>query len=304
MHAYDIEPGDWHGGAPVPDSDGWCFGLPPGIAAAQWPLDPWSGYPMQHGFTLRLPPDYRVHGPDIVAVSFFATAPDHNDGGPAGTVDGMHAAIATPAQALADPALQPFRERALQAHPRLRRMQDVLDCAYALILLRQEGGGWRAMPAAAAGGQPVAAADAAAGMAAGRKRDSMRGVGRRAARRCRRRRTVSPCIVRCGCACASTIPMPGCRRARRSATRPIPAAISRSTTGRTAWVSREHYREHDWGRRPRHQPPRPAPCARYRASPTFSPYYIEFDEAFGGYNFGGGIAQLDIQGLRLDWACD
>src|SRR6185295_3220057 len=60
---------------------GWVFGLPPGISSEQWPLDPVTGFPLMHGFTLKLPDDYRVHGEDIVAVSFFATAPDHNDGG-------------------------------------------------------------------------------------------------------------------------------------------------------------------------------------------------------------------------------
>ncbi|WP_247771805.1 hypothetical protein [Bradyrhizobium sp. 192] len=54
---------------------GWVFGLPPGITSAQWPLDPVTGYPLIHGFTLLLPEDYRVHGADIVALSFFATAP-------------------------------------------------------------------------------------------------------------------------------------------------------------------------------------------------------------------------------------
>jgi hypothetical protein len=81
MRAYDIEmlkhPAD-RGGA---DCHGWVFGLPPGIAPAQWPLDPNNGFPLMHGFTLRLPQDYRVHGPDIVALSFLATAPDHDAAG-------------------------------------------------------------------------------------------------------------------------------------------------------------------------------------------------------------------------------
>ncbi|WP_440985313.1 hypothetical protein ACQHIH_20960 [Xanthomonas sontii] len=301
MHAYDIEPGDWQDGAPAPDSDGWCFGLPPGITAAQWPLDPWSGYPMQHGFTLRLPPDYRVHGPDIVAVSFFATAPDHNDGGPAGTVDGMHAAIATPAQALADPALQPFRERALQAHPRLRRMQDLLDCAYALILLRQEevdGAPCRPPPLV---DSPLL------------------------------QQTPPPEWLQVGSATvceawdARSVPLPQAPdrfalhrplRLRLREHDPNAGVPPRETFGDAPdpggyqpfyyWqdgvVSREHYREHDWaaGHAINHLGGTMRPI---QGIPDFSPYYIEFDETFGGYNFGGGIAQLDIQDLRLDWAC-
>jgi len=37
--------------------------------------------------------------------------------------------------------------------------------------------------------------------------------------------------------------------------------------------------------------------------PDFSPYYIGFEEEFGGYNFGGSNAQLDFRDMRFDWAC-
>lgn len=71
MNAYDIEIVNdaAHAGEA---NHGWCFGLPPGIRPEQWPLDPDTGYPLMHGFTLLLPEDYRVHGPEIVALSFFS----------------------------------------------------------------------------------------------------------------------------------------------------------------------------------------------------------------------------------------
>lgn len=96
---------------------GWVYGLPPGITSEQWPLDPVSGYPLMHGFTLLLPEDYRAHGADIVAVSFFATAPDHNDGGAPDDPEIREAVLALP------------------AHPRLSRMTDILDYEYAALLL-------------------------------------------------------------------------------------------------------------------------------------------------------------------------
>jgi hypothetical protein len=71
MRAYNIELLREEGRV-GPDSHGWCFGLPPGISPKQWPLDPQTGYPLVHGFTLRLPDDYRCHGPDIAGLSFFA----------------------------------------------------------------------------------------------------------------------------------------------------------------------------------------------------------------------------------------
>ena len=52
----------------IPRQQGWCFGLPPGITPEQWPLDPNNGFPLNHGFTLLLPEDYRIYGPEIVAL--------------------------------------------------------------------------------------------------------------------------------------------------------------------------------------------------------------------------------------------
>lgn len=110
---------------------GWVYGMPPGISTEQWPLDAVTGYPLMHGFTLELPDDYRVHGEDIVAVSFFATAPDHNDGG-----------------AIDDPEIREA-VAARPSHPRLSRMIDILDYEYAAILLsKAEYDGAFAMPAA------------------------------------------------------------------------------------------------------------------------------------------------------------
>ncbi|MEQ1649403.1 MAG: hypothetical protein ABL898_12515 [Hyphomicrobiaceae bacterium] len=81
IRACDLDMLHWEVDRTAPSNHGWVFGLPPGITHEQWPLDPISGYPLMHGFTIRLPEDYRVHGPDIVALSFFATATDQNDGG-------------------------------------------------------------------------------------------------------------------------------------------------------------------------------------------------------------------------------
>ncbi|WP_257784834.1 hypothetical protein [Rhizobium phaseoli] len=37
--------------------------------------------------------------------------------------------------------------------------------------------------------------------------------------------------------------------------------------------------------------------------PDFSPYYIEISEIFGGFNFGSGVAQIDLKEMKLEWAC-
>lgn len=37
--------------------------------------------------------------------------------------------------------------------------------------------------------------------------------------------------------------------------------------------------------------------------PVFGPFFLEFEVSFGGFNFGGGCAQIDLQQMKLDWAC-
>jgi hypothetical protein len=63
-----------------------------------------------------------------------------------------------------------------------------------------------------------------------------------------------------------------------------------------------NFREHSWiaGHAPNHIGGTMRPV---QGVPKFSPFYIEFEEYFGGYNFGGGNGQLDFLNMRLDWAC-
>lgn len=91
-----------------------------------------------HVFTIRLPEDYRCHGPEIVGLSFFRTSLDHGDGGPTvnPAVDDVFASISdTPPS---DPLLVPLWEAERGRHPRLYRMVDILHQPYAAILLTAE----------------------------------------------------------------------------------------------------------------------------------------------------------------------
>jgi hypothetical protein len=38
-------------------------------------------------------------------------------------------------------------------------------------------------------------------------------------------------------------------------------------------------------------------------TPKFSATYLEIEEHFGGFNFGGGNAQLDLGTMEFDWSC-
>jgi len=50
---------------------GWEYGLPPGIKPEEWPRHCRSGLPLRHGFTIRIPAEYRARGPELVALSYF-----------------------------------------------------------------------------------------------------------------------------------------------------------------------------------------------------------------------------------------
>ena len=262
---------------------GGVYGRPPGCASEQWPLDPVTGYPLMHGFTLLLPEDYRVHGEDIVALSFFATAPDHNDGGAPDDPEVREAVMARP------------------SHPRLSRMTDILDYGYAaLLLMRAEYEGPFATPPA-----PLALATAE-----------------------------RPRWLDVGGACAFFEAAPpfarkmlgASPRADLGETRAIgmtPRACDpnagkgpqdehtrdKPPTGYQPYYyyegdkpGRDNFRLHDWAKdhAPNHLGGTMRPC---QAVPEMSPFYIEFEEYFGGYNFGGGNAQLDFKEMKFDWAC-
>jgi hypothetical protein len=130
--AYDIEMLREEGRV-GPDSHGWCFGLPPGISPQQWPLDPLTCCPPVHGFTLRLPDDYRCHGSDIAGLSFFAFCVEHSDGGT--DPDEAILAAMTGDDPPEDERYRPFWQAARGRHPRLHRMTDILGDSFAVILL-------------------------------------------------------------------------------------------------------------------------------------------------------------------------
>ncbi len=298
MKAYDLEMLPRQA-EPGPDCHGWVFGLPPGITREQWPLDPNNGYPLMHGFTLLLPEDYRVHGPENVALSFFATAPDHCDGA-FFEVEGARSEV-----------------EVMQDHPRLHRMQDILGCEYALILLTQlefygrlcqppeplvetnRKPDWMTMGAAASywkmtglnqyeqesqlkltfGGKPPP--DVTYNRAVRwtpRNSDPNAGVPPRE-------------------------DWAGDSEGYQSYFywAEDPTAISTDTEEGRQRIQ-DAFRIHDWAKdhKDAHIGGTMQPVQNI---PAFSPYYVEFDEYFGGYNFGGGNAQLDFRDMKFDWAC-
>jgi hypothetical protein len=290
---------------------GWCFGLPPGISSPQWPLDPANGYPLMHGFTLLLPRDHRVHGSEIVALSLFATAPDHNDGGPCG-IDGLAEVIETATEPPSDPALVPFwRSRHLQ-HPHLFRMRDALDCAYAVILLTQrEFDGPTCEPPRVIDNRFLKATPPPAWLARGAASSLWEATYSNYSK--------LPIEDHFLYKILGGVPAPDLAFNRALQWTPRANDPNAGKAPRESWVHEEtgyqsyyyfldgksgieNYREHTWAKdhKQNHIGGTMRPSQNI---PKFSPHYIGFEEYFGGYNFGGGNAQLDFRDMKLDWAC-
>lgn len=305
MQAYNIEilprPADRTSG----EDHGWCFGLPPGITQAQWPLDANSGYPMMHGFTMLIPEAYRVHGPDIVALSFFACAPDHNDGGPAYVEAIADLFAEAPASPPHDADLLPFWQAIQASHPRLHRMEDILGCGHAVILLtREEFEGPLCMPPAVVdsalfeeeGIEPPAWIEHGSAHAYWQMEYSP------ALSLPPERHRVFRVL--------GEVPVPDMtfHRALRWTPRavdPNAGIAARASDYQSPYYKdgeTGQYRQREWvaGHLPNHIGGTMQPVQQ---APDFSAYCIGFEEYLGGYNFGSGNAQLDFERMQIDWAC-
>jgi len=284
-------------------SSGWVFGLPPGIKPQEWPLDPNSGYPLKHGFTLLLPQEYRVHGEEIVALSFFGVSPEHNDGGPLET-PGLFEVIRSPQETPPqDAALRPFWNHARAVHPRMYRMTDILDCEYVVILLTQAefDGPLCSVP-------EIANSEFLGGGRSPRPEWFDKGSAHIFYKRFDKPSALDQ--VRRAVGGSNPVPPAG-----HDVGVPIflEARLDDPNAGKKAietwekgdyespftvdfkykpWAEGLHGTDHIGGT-----------MFPVQAVPDFSPYYIEFEESFGDYNFGGGNAQLDILNLKFDWAC-
>lgn len=298
-----------------PRGDGWFFGLPPGITPRQWPLDPYTGYPLQHGFTLRLPEAYRCHGPDIVAVSFFSAAFDHNDGGPMENPSIRQAIQADAAPD--DPQLEVFWAFEQDAHPKMHRFADILDSQYAAILLTEAefSGAFCEPPRPAIPEQsnavpvPSWLLDGAAHAYwrySGAANSSMPAheqflfreyLGAVPPRDLAWNRAIK--LVE-----RETDPNAGKAPIELYGDEdPDPARYENFFYWENDDIAQGNYRLHAWAEDHGHNHVGGTMRPVQAVPENFSPFYIGFEEQFGGYNFGGGNAQFDFKSMHFDWAC-
>ena len=270
QHAYDVEfseNGD--------QGQGWCFGAPAGIAPSQWPRSRVNGLPMAHVFTLRVPAEYRTKSEELIAISLFQ-ADDHA----ADTVDGVAETIEMqelPEEANESDEAGPFwaslLEYATGRHPQERYLEDLIDGGWAVLWLTEaEFRGPAGMPPAEAVGVFP-------------EYDSSDGTSAYIA-------PTAPqyveLVVRTGDPNVGKEPK---EFPDEAAGEYVPMY---SGKGQALGLDKLFFGKTHFGGTS-------SPC---QGEPDTSPFYLEFDEQFGGANLGGdGVAFIDLLNDRLDWAC-
>jgi hypothetical protein len=270
--AFDVWPVE---GRKLPDQErgaewagGWTFGLPPGIQSKHWPLDPEKGYPLRHAFTLHLPPQYRVKGMDLVALSFFVG--DEDDGGH--KVDG-------------------FDPEKIERHPHGFNMEDSIYRPYVGIWLSQEefDGPLCQPPIMKGRGPKWYARGYAATFNAPRGADKIRFAWPDGQAR-------ADLTVAFPLSIASRDADPNVGKPPRGRDSGDDNSYTPifSERGKELDLERFHAAPHvhhlggtmyggDWNMR-------------------FGPYYLEFHEDFADFNFAGGDMQIDLKRMALNWS--
>ena len=282
---------------------GWCYGLPPGITASQWPLSPHDGFPMQPCFTLRLPEQYRAKGPDYVALAMFA---DQQHDEPDQVEAVAEYLVAETSKRPADPDLLPYWTYKQNRHPMEFRMTDIIDHHFAAIWLTEtEFAGPFCEPPQLAGNRLLrnnppppwiekGAARAAFDLQVGRYDDvaalvrkpwyrlfgGIPEIGHHAYGIAISLREGDPNVGK----------PPRDRLLHKNELGDYVAPYSKEAEAfdLTPLSSRNHLG---------------GTMFPSQWTQKFSPTYLEIEEHFGGFNFGGGNAQLDLETMEFDWSC-
>jgi hypothetical protein len=235
-------------------------------------------------------------------LSFFACCSEHGDGGT--VLDEAIQAAMVGAAAPADPRYLPFWTAVRSSHRRLSRMiDDVFEYSYAVILLTEaELDGPLCRPPDTTAARALSRYAAPSWLETGSGRvffDSLVGDSHR--------NSVLKIFGRVPEARLDW--SRGLRWSPRANDPNAGKAPQDPFTGdKTAGYQQpydregENFREHAWSAEhaPNHIGGTMKPVQR---TPRFSPFYIEFEEYLGGYNFGTGNCQLDFLDMKLDWAC-
>ncbi|WP_046246986.1 hypothetical protein [Hymenobacter terrenus] len=268
QQAYDIEFSDTGDQA-----HGWCYGQPVGLSSAQWPRSRVNGLPMAHIFTCLVPPDYRTEGESRVAISLFQ-ADDHV----ADEVSGVAEVLEGELPPETDPAAGPFGESlrtyAQEKHPQEQYFEDLIGGGWAMVWLTEPE--FRSAP--------TAIPDAAVAIFPGYDSTDGTSVYEHNQPAEYVQLVARPYDPNVG---KPLEDFPD----KEAADAYIPLFSAQSEA--------LGFDKLFWGKT--HFGGTASPC---QGVPAFSPFYVEFDEIFGGANLGGdGVAQIDLLNKELNWAC-
>lgn len=256
--------------------NGWCFGLPPGITPEQWPISEKYGFPLRHAFTLHVPAEYRVKGPEYTAISFFADD-QFEECKDAENTKGY---------------------KSQNLHPHSYPMTDILGCDYMCIWLTdKEFHGTLCTPPKVLGNPSL-------------KDKPIPGWLTKSSEA-----YYGPYLFHIpdvngdklswipNSALESAFPLVSIERKDDPNIGKVPREFDdeNAESGYIAIFGPESTKlglDHFNGRN--HFGGTMAPIQGY---PPFTPFYVEFNEWFGGFNFGDGVGQVDLQLMQMDWAC-
>ena len=278
------------------DDVGWCFGLPRGITAEQWPLDPDNAYPLMHAFTIKVPEENRRHRPDQYAFALFGTSFDMNQNGGPEIIDLMKGTMAGNDPTSDDPILQAVWMHEQRRHERLIRLKDGMGCNYALIFLNSgEFYGPSCFPPDIprhrsqfdlAPPRWLTEGTAAAVFASGQFKNCQKIFGGRPGHNLDYNRSL------------------GQRQRLDDPNAGVPsrnqeADSVRPYTSPYVWNDKDELELCQWVRdlSPNHFGGTMWPAQNV---PRFSDHYFEFEQLLGGFNFGDGHCQIDLDELVID----
>lgn len=276
-------------------SGGWTLGLPPGITTAQWPLSASNGQPLRHAFTLHLPVDYRIKGEELVALSLFVDDQQEEIscikeianyfGSPL---------VATPPD---DSDLLPFWQYRQAKHPHCHTMEDTLGIQFCAIwLTQQEFDGDLCRP-------PKPASDLLADSPSWIEKDYASYFFYTWLYRTSGDAGIPGAGIGSSSSDSVALPISTDIRADDPNVGRSPREWERecalngyigvfSERGKELNLSRWDAIAHLGGT-----------MLPEQGYPEFGPYYLEFKEGFGGFDFVEGKAQLDLEQMKIDWAC-
>lgn len=280
----------------APWAGGWSLGLPPGITPEQWPLSPVYGYPLRHAFTLHVPAQYRGQGEQFVALSVFVDDQFEE----LESSDAIEAYFAAPlmAEAPADSHLLPFWTHRHARHAKQFDMTDILGTHYAAIWLTQAEFDAALCEPPALTGNPLLG-NAPSWLDKGYFEylgyEKVRNPGTDAYEWLPGEGRAVGIDSAFAIRAEPREGDPNVGKPPREWDDECEASgyiQGFSDDGTTENLERWHAHNHLGGTM--------FPVQGY---PAFGPRYLEFEEDFGGFNFGSGNGQIDLVKMELDWAC-